>query len=78
LQDVYKIMIQAVSNLPQVQVVLSIGNNVNLDDLGPISSNNIAVRTAPQIELLKRTTLCITHGGLDVAADVIEQGMQKR
>jgi UDP:flavonoid glycosyltransferase YjiC (YdhE family) len=32
-----------------------------------IPSNTIVVRTAPQIDLLKRAALCITHAGLNTA-----------
>jgi len=46
-----------------MQVVLSIGRNLDPEDLGSIPSNTIVVRVAPQIELLKRAALCITHAG---------------
>ena len=51
--------------VPGIQVVLSVGHNVNLDDLRPIPSNTLVVQSAPQIELLKRAVLCITHAGLN-------------
>ena len=44
-----------------IQLVLSVGKNINPDDMGPIPSNTIVVRTAPQIQSLKRDALCITH-----------------
>jgi MGT family glycosyltransferase len=72
---VYKAILEAVAKLPDVQVVLSIGKNVNPDDLGPIPSNTIIVRSAPQIELLKRATLCITHAGLNTALESLAQGV---
>jgi MGT family glycosyltransferase len=58
-----------------MQVVLSVGRNFNLDDLGPIPSNTIVVRVAPQIELLKRAALCITHAGLNTALEALAQGV---
>src|SRR5262249_10289441 len=33
------------------------------------------VRSAPQIELLKRATLCITHAGLNTALESLGQGV---
>lgn len=33
------------------------------------------VRTAPQIELLKRASLCITHAGLNTALQALAQGV---
>ena len=61
--------------LSDIQVVLPIGKNVKVDDLGTIPSNVIVVRTAPQIELLKRATLCITHAGLNTALESLGQGV---
>ena len=72
---VYKAILEAVAKLPDVQVVLSIGTNVNPDDLGLIPSNTIIVRSAPQIELLKRAALCITHAGLNTALESLAQGV---
>jgi UDP:flavonoid glycosyltransferase YjiC (YdhE family) len=53
----YKTILAAVGHIPEIQVVLSVGKNVNPDDLGSIPSNTIVVRTAPQIELLKRRSV---------------------
>ena len=38
-------------------------------------SNTILVRSAPQIELLKRATLCITHAGLNTTLEALGQGV---
>src|SRR5262245_43101727 len=65
LNHVYSAILRAVEKLPWTQVVLSVGENLDLDELGAIPSNVIIVRSAPQIELLKRATLAITHAGLN-------------
>ncbi len=75
LEYVYRIILDAVRALPGIQVVLSVGYNVDLDDLGPIPSNTIVVNSAPQIELLKRASLCITHAGLNTALEALAQGV---
>jgi zeaxanthin glucosyltransferase len=75
LDKVYGTILEAVSEFPEMQVVLSVGGNFNLDDLGPIPSNTIVVRVAPQIELLKRAALCITHAGLNTALEALAQGV---
>jgi zeaxanthin glucosyltransferase len=75
LDHIYQTILGAVGMLPDVQLVLSIGKNVDLDDLGQIPSNTIVVRSAPQIELLKRAALCITHGGLNTALESLAQGV---
>jgi len=75
LNKVYGAILEAVGEFPEMQVVLSVGRNVNPDDLGPIPSNTIVVRIAPQIELLKRAALCITHAGLNTALEALAQGV---
>jgi MGT family glycosyltransferase len=73
--DLYKHILEAVESLEDVQVVLSIGHNINPENLGPIPSNTIVVRSAPQIELLKRAALCITHAGLNTALESLAHGV---
>ena len=75
LERVYKIILQAVGHLSGIQVVLSVGKNLKLDDLGTIPSNVIVVRKAPQLELLERAALCITHAGLNTALESLAQGV---
>jgi MGT family glycosyltransferase len=75
LEHVYQTVLQATAKLSEIQVVLSVGKNVKLDDLGTIPSNVIVVRTAPQIELLKRAALCITHAGLNTVLESLGEGV---
>lgn len=75
LANVYQILLRAVGHLPEIQVVLSVGENVDPEYLGTIPSNVIVVRRAPQIELLKRAALCITHAGLNTALESLAEGV---
>jgi zeaxanthin glucosyltransferase len=75
LNDVYKHILEAVEPLEDVQVVLSVGRNIAPEDLGPVPSNTIVVRAAPQIELLKRAALCITHAGLNTTLESLAHGV---
>jgi len=75
LNNVHAAILEAVGEFPHMQVVLSVGKNFNPDDLGPIPPNTIVVRIAPQIELLKRAALCITHAGLNTALEALAQGV---
>jgi MGT family glycosyltransferase len=75
LEHIYAIILRAVGRLQDVQVVLSVGQNVDLENLGPIPSNTIVVRKAPQIELLKQAVLCITHAGLNTTLEALTQGV---
>src|ERR1700730_7315926 len=75
LDHVYKIILETVEKVPEAQVVLSIGTNIDLDRLEPIPLGTIVVRRAPQIELLKRAALCITHAGLNTTLESLAQGV---
>jgi zeaxanthin glucosyltransferase len=75
LDIVFRTILEAARRSPETQLVLSVGNNVSLNDLGTIPSNAIVVSKAPQIELLKRAALCITHAGLNTALEALAQGV---
>lgn len=45
-------------------LVLALGNNVRLEDLGPLPDDVIACPHVPQRQVLERTALFITHGGM--------------
>ena len=75
IEHVYRAILEAVGRFPETQVVLSVGKNIDPDDLRPIPSNVITVNTAPQIELLKRASLCITHAGLNTVLEALAQGV---
>jgi len=72
---IYKTILSAVGLIPEIQVVLSKGNNIELAELGSIPPNVIVVDKAPQIELLNRSTLCITHAGLNTALESLGHGV---
>jgi len=75
MEYVYRAILEAAGKFPETQLVLSVGKNIDPDDLRPIPSNVIVVSTAPQIELLKRASLCITHAGLNTALEALAQGV---
>jgi MGT family glycosyltransferase len=75
LDDLYKHILEAVQPLHDFQVVLSVGHNIDPENLGPIPSNTIVVRSAPQIDLLKRAALCITHAGLNTTLESLANGV---
>jgi len=75
LDSIYKTILPAVGRMPEIQVVLAKGNNIDLADLGPIPPNVIVVDKAPQLKLLKRAALCITHAGLNTALESLAEGV---
>ncbi len=75
LASIYKTILPAVAEVPEVQVVLAKGDHIGLAELGPIPPNVIVVDKAPQLELLKASVLCITHAGLNTALESLAQGV---
>jgi MGT family glycosyltransferase len=57
------------------QIVMSIGSNVSLVDLGPIPANFIVQVSIPQLEILQRARLFITHGGINSASEGMYYGV---
>ena len=53
------------------QVVMSVGKRLSIEALGDIPPNFIVRSYVPQLEILKRTDLFITHGG----ANSVHQGL---
>ena len=72
---VQRAILDAAGCLEDHQVVFSFGGNVDLDGLGAIPPNVIAVPTAPQLDLLKRAVLCITHAGLNTVLEALGEGV---
>jgi UDP:flavonoid glycosyltransferase YjiC (YdhE family) len=52
--DIFQIIAASVSKLKGLQLVLSIGNILNAEEIGRVPSNAIVVNHAPQLELLKK------------------------
>jgi zeaxanthin glucosyltransferase len=75
LPDVFRAIVAAVAAQKDVQLVLSVGDHLEPKQIGPLPSNAILVKSAPQLELLKRASLCITHAGLNTVLEALAQGV---
>src|SRR6476620_3786858 len=73
--DVFRTIVAAVAKNKNLQLVLSIGDQIDPKRIGPVPHNAIVVKQAPQLELLKRTTVCITHAGLNTVLESLAQGV---
>jgi zeaxanthin glucosyltransferase len=73
--DVFRTIIAALAKNKDLQLVLSIGDQIDPRQLEPIPKNAIIVKRAPQLELLKQATVCITHGGLNTVLESLAQGV---
>jgi MGT family glycosyltransferase len=73
--DVFRTIVAAVAKHKGLQLVLSVGDQVDPEQIGSIPSNAIIVKQAPQLELLKQTSVCITHAGLNTVLESLAQGV---
>jgi zeaxanthin glucosyltransferase len=73
--EVYRTIIAATRKHKEFQLVLSIGDALDPQQIGPVPSNTIMVSRAPQLELLKRASVCITHAGLNTVLEALAQGV---
>jgi zeaxanthin glucosyltransferase len=73
--DVFRTIAAGVANHRGTQLVLSIGDRLDPKQIGPVPSNAIIVNQAPQLELLKQASVCITHAGLNTVLESLAQGV---
>jgi len=75
LADVFRTITAATAKRKGFQLVLSVGDQLDPEQIGPLPSNTILVKRAPQLELLRRASVCITHAGLNTALEALAQGV---
>jgi zeaxanthin glucosyltransferase len=73
--DVFRTILACLAKHKDTQLVLSIGEQLDPKEIGPVPSNAIIVNQAPQLELLKRTAVCVTHAGLNTVLESLAQGV---
>ena len=73
--DVFRTIVAAVAKNKNLQLVLSIGDQIDPKQIGSAPNNAIIVKQAPQLELLKQATVCITHAGLNTVLESLAQGV---
>jgi zeaxanthin glucosyltransferase len=73
--DVFRTIVAALAKHKDLQLVLSIGDQIDPKQIGSVPSNTIIVKRAPQLDLLKQTSVCITHAGLNTVLESLAQGV---
>jgi MGT family glycosyltransferase len=73
--DVFRTIVAALAKHKDLQLVLSLGDQVDPKQIGPMPGNAIIVKRAPQLELLKHASVCITHAGLNTVLESLAQGV---
>src|SRR5258707_9571382 len=75
LADVFRTITAATAKHKGVQLVLAVGDPLDPEQIGSLPSDTILVEHAPQLELLKRASVCITHAGLNTVLESLAQGV---
>jgi len=73
--DVFRTIATALAKHKRLQLVLSVGDQVDPQKIGPVPNNAIIVKKAPQLEVLKQASVCITHAGLNTVLESLAQGV---
>ena len=58
-----------------VQLVLSLGGGLDTDSLRNLPGNPLVVRFAPQLDVIKRASVVITHAGLNTVLESLAEGV---
>ncbi len=74
LLDVFKIIASACEGL-DAQLVISLGGSATPESLPSLPGNPIVVGYAPQLELLPKATLTITHAGMNTTLESLSNGV---
>jgi MGT family glycosyltransferase len=73
--ETFRAIAASARRLTNLQFVLAIGNQITPEQIGETASNVLTVPYAPQIELLKRSSLSITHAGLNTVLEALWFGV---
>jgi zeaxanthin glucosyltransferase len=72
-KEAFEIIAKGCANL-DVQLVISLGGGFSSDEFQGLPGQPIVVQFAPQLELLERVSLVITHAGMNTALESIAAG----
>lgn len=67
--------IDAMAERPGWQAVVALGSHLSIDEFRPRTDNVVVVNVAPQLQVLKRAAVMITHGGLATVRECIYHGV---
>jgi zeaxanthin glucosyltransferase len=74
LLGVFKSIAEACNDL-DAQLMISLGGSATPEVLGSLPGNPLVVGYAPQLELLKKATLTITHAGMNTTLESLNNGV---
>jgi zeaxanthin glucosyltransferase len=74
MEPVFRTIAEACAGLP-MQLVLSLGGGLEAEQLGALAGDPLVVRFAPQLDLIKRAHIVITHAGINTALETLREGV---
>ncbi|BAZ23409.1 glycosyltransferase, MGT family protein [Kalymmatonema gypsitolerans NIES-4073] len=74
LQYVFEYIAQACAGL-DVQLIISLGGGISPESMPELPGSPIVVQYAPQLELLEKASLVITHAGLNTTLESLSYGV---
>ncbi|MFN6515457.1 MAG: glycosyltransferase [Nostoc sp. CreGUA01] len=74
LLGIFKSIAEACNDL-DAQVVISLGGSTSPESLGSLPGNPLVVGYAPQLELLQKANLTITHAGMNTTLESLNNGV---
>ena len=72
--DIFRIIAEACADL-NAQPIISLGGGLDPEALPNLSGNPLVVKYAPQLELLQKASLNITHAGLNTTLESLSYGV---
>jgi zeaxanthin glucosyltransferase len=73
-EDIFRIIADACAGL-DVQLLISLGGGLDPERLGILSGDPVVVTYAPQLEIVKRAAVVITHAGLNTTLESLAEGV---
>jgi len=73
-EDIFRTIAKACDGL-DAQLLISLGGGLNLARVGKLAGDPLVVNYAPQLEILKRAALVITHAGLNTVLESLSEGV---
>ncbi|MGA2502225.1 MAG: nucleotide disphospho-sugar-binding domain-containing protein [Tepidisphaeraceae bacterium] len=73
-EHIFRTIAAACADLP-VQLVITLGGGLDSERLGTLASDPIVVSYAPQLDLIKRSAVVITHAGINTALESLAEGV---
>jgi zeaxanthin glucosyltransferase len=73
-KEAFQIIAKGCANL-DVQLVITLGGGLSIEDFHDLPGNPIVVEFAPQLELIQRASVVITHAGLNTVLEALSEGV---